>query len=128
MALVTGTRFDDVMSPTVGQFTRPDGTVVDRPENKTTAQADTVFGRAGDGSMDCGGGNVTIVEGSGHDFIDGGLGDDSRDVGAGNAPPDAINVRDDRMIGDAYSYDAAYGSGDDVMNGGSGRDDMFGDA
>ena len=30
MALVTGSRFDDAMTPTVGQFTLPDGTVVAR--------------------------------------------------------------------------------------------------
>jgi hypothetical protein len=30
MAVVTGTKYNDVMTPTVGRFTRPDGTVVTR--------------------------------------------------------------------------------------------------
>src|SRR5262245_27945912 len=92
MANVTGTTLDDVMTPTVGQFTRPDGTVVARPENKTTAQADTVFGRDGDDSINGGRGddsieggrdNDTLIGHLGNDFINGGRDNDHIDGGDG---------------------------------------------
>ena len=76
MAQVTGTPFDDVMTPTVGQFTRPDGTVVPRPENRTTHQADQVFGLAGDDRIEGGGGGDRLLGGLGSDRLFGQGGQD----------------------------------------------------
>ena len=51
MPFVLGTKFDDLMTPTAGQFTQ-NGNVIDRPANKTTSLADLVFGLSGDDFID----------------------------------------------------------------------------
>lgn len=61
MALVVGTQFDDLMTPTIGQFTQ-DGNVIDRPANKTTSLVDLVFGLAGDDFIDGGGGRQSRAD------------------------------------------------------------------
>src|SRR5262245_27737456 len=99
MALITGTPFDDVMTPTVGQFTRPDGTVVARPANKTTALADWVSGLAGNDSIDGGGGKDTLIGDADNDTIHGGIGNDRIEGRDGN----------DRLFGDP---------GNDTVSGG----------
>ena len=71
MATVTGTKFNDVMTPTIGQYVQ-NGVVITRAANKTTSLADLVNGGDGNNSIDGGGGNDTMIAGLGNDTARGG--------------------------------------------------------
>ena len=78
----------------------------------STNQGQTIYGGAGNDSIDSGNGNDTIYGGSGNDSINGGNGNDTIYGGSGN---DTINggLGSDLIIG---------GKGGDTLTGGSGAD------
>src|SRR5262249_34917348 len=113
MGVVNGTNFDDVMTPTDGYFTQ-DGTVVPRPQNLTTAGADTVHGLGGNDSIDGGEGSDQLFGDGGDDTLAGGLGNDSLNGGAGFdlaifAEPAGVSVN--------LTTGRATGEGNDTLTG-----------
>ncbi len=82
MATIDGTEFDDVMTPTVGQYSQG-GVVTPRPENQTTADPDLVRGLAGNDSIDGGGGADEVFGDEDNDTLTGGEGPDTLNGGTG---------------------------------------------
>jgi Ca2+-binding RTX toxin-like protein len=148
MATIDGTPYDDVMTPTVGQYTQ-NGTVVSRLQNRTTILADLVHGLAGNdvihgsgGADDIFGddGDDTLFGGNGDDTLHGGLGNDEEHGGSradqllGDEGSDTLlgDNGDDTVVGDALSA-ITYGDEesilgeDDSIEGGAGGDSLVGD-
>ncbi len=119
------------MTPTIGRFTRPNGTVVQRAANKTTSLADLVSGLDGNDSINGGGGNDSVSGGNGNDTLIGdtligAVGLDTIRGGTGN---DAIEGRvdNDRLFGDVGNDTVQGNHGSDTINGGAGNDRLIGD-
>jgi Ca2+-binding RTX toxin-like protein len=148
MATIDGTPFDDLMTPSVGQYTQ-DGTVVSRPQNRTTILADLVHGLTGNDVIKGDGGADDVFGDEGDDTLFGGNGDDTlhgalgNDEGHGGSGADQLlgdegsdtlsgDNGDDTVIGDALSaitnYDEESILGeDDSIEGGAGGDSLVGD-
>jgi len=98
--------------------------------NGTTHKADVVFGKAGDDTVNIGGGNDVIDGGvgddilkgeAGKDMLEGGSGDDILDGGSGD---DTLSggEDDDILIGGVGNDELTGGGGTDQLTGGMGAD------
>ncbi|SOH93972.1 Hemolysin-type calcium-binding repeat-containing protein [Monaibacterium marinum] len=98
------------------------------------AEADMIYGDAGDNNIMAGGGDDFIFGGAGDDSIDGGTGNDSMEGGTGNDV--MVDAQGDDTMDGGEGDDTLYmlngsnvgrgGAGDDIMIGGFGADTLEG--
>jgi hypothetical protein len=122
MATIDGTPFDDVMTPTIGQYSQG-GVVTPRPENQTTNLPDLVHGLEGSDSIDGGDGDDTLDGGQGPDTLNGGPGaDEFHHSGTIDDGDDIVHTGDNGIDTVAFTtpdlYDLNYvREGDDLIVG-----------